>query len=343
LWFDFKQDYISHYPRWDYLINNYDGVGYYKITPDKFSALWEYQIKLISEKAPVCEENCNWNGNCSYSWSLNPVQINHQNVCLMNFSVTRPYIIQKWTLVSTVNNDILDDFYNLDWSKVVNSSDLVQLKNVVSNYDWDWVKKVVNNFISKYEKLAIKLIVDLSVYWIEFANPVAWKKFSDKNIIFVDWWWNNLVINSINISKPTTLIIKNSPKVTIKWNVYGNLMLIVPDGEIYFDSVDCDHKQVVNGIYITLSWFDTEHIINDDFNKSWCWDWRLEVKGILIGQNVDNLWQKRRSVLKDWFSSDKIQNIKQWGSLIIDTNTNLWSNLPPGAEDILTQIKIYKK
>jgi len=93
-------------------------------------------------------------------------------------------------------------------------------------------------------------------------------------------------------------------------------------------------------------------IENTNLNLSWCKYGNLQVKGILIGDGVDTLVQDRRSNLNNWFNvngSDraiKVQRRNQifnGASLLIEYSTDLWQQLPPGAEQFVNLLDIYKK
>lgn len=306
--------------------SNYYWRTNYLVSSNNFSKLWEYKIRLNKIDYQLCNGSSWQNG--SYDGT----------VCEMNFAVTRPYLLQRWTNISTVNNDVLSNFFKINWDPILSPS---ELKNItVSTYSW-WkdVEFILNDFISKYEKLAVKT-TNFDVLWLYNL-----KKVPDKEIYIIDAWWETIDLNSDSIvSTPATLIVKNWSLV-IKWNLKWNGMYIVPDWQIYFQPTNCDQKQLVEGIFISRD-YDTTRVLNNNLSATnWCKDGRLNIKWNLIWQWIDKLWTKRRSILEDFFNVwiSRVNKIYDWASLLIETNTKLWLNLPPGANELVDKLQIEKK
>ncbi len=306
----------------------YDGRITYLINPDKYKWLWEYKIKLKKVEYQVCDWS-NWT-----NWSYD------NTICEMNFAVTRPYLLQRWSTLSTVNNDVLANFYAINGTPIVPAS---QLQNItVSSYNW-WenLSYILSDFISKYEKLAVK-----PEWSVDMNIMVDVKKVPDKDIYIMDAWWKTIQIKSnANLSKPSTLIVKNW-NIKIRDDSNWNWMYIVPDGKIYFETNNCDLQQQVDGIYIAKS-FDTDLVINNDNSKTnWCKDWRLKINWLLIWEDSNNVWSKRRSVILNYFNTSnptqKLDKIYNWASCLIQTNTNIWIDLPPGADELMSKLQIKK-
>lgn len=306
--------------------SNYYWRTNYLVSSNSFSKLWEYKIRLNKIDYQLCNGSSWQNG--SYDGT----------VCEMNFAVTRPYLLQRWTNISTLNNDVLSNFLKINWDPILSPS---ELKNItVSNYSWGKdVEFILNDFISKYEKLAVKTS-NFDSLWLYNL-----KKVPDKEIYIIDAWGETIDLNTdSSVSNPATLIVKNWSLV-VKWNLKWNGMYIVPDWQIYFQPTNCDQKQLVEWIFISKD-YDTSRVLNNNLSATnWCKDGRLNVKWNLIWQWIDKLWAKRRSILEDFFNVwiSRVNKIYEWSSLLIETNTKLWLNLPPGANELVDKLQIDKK
>lgn len=88
---------------------------------------------------------------------------------------------------------------------------------------------------------------------------------------------------------------------------------------------------------------------NDKTEKRWCQEGNLIVNGVLIGDGIDNLISKRRSHLNNWFNAgvtrpaDREDLIYKGASLLIQSNPNLWTNMPPVADELTNQLKLQKQ
>jgi NADPH-dependent curcumin reductase CurA len=132
-------------------------------------------------------------------------------------------------------------------------------------------------------------------------------------------------------------------------------MFITKNGTIDFEedpSTYCQAPQVVKGIFVAGNGFTTSKIRNDNLNKSWCTYGNLQVKGILVGAGIDTLVENRRSNLNRWFragGSDESQRIQRrnqifnGASLLIEYSPELWAQLPPGADQFVNLLDVYKK
>lgn len=138
-------------------------------------------------------------------------------------------------------------------------------------------------------------------------------------------------------------------------------MFLVKNGTIMFDKSDasaggdrCPAPQVVKGIFVTDEGFvgRTPALKNDDLTLNRCTYGNLQVKGILIGNGVENIVESRRSHLNQWFSkvgsnaSDlaaRRNDIFNGAALLIEYSPSLWSALPPGASEFTKVLDIYKQ
>jgi hypothetical protein len=84
-----------------------------------------------------------------------------QRVCETNFTVTKPYLAQKssFGLVPKATTiDILDKFWNIAGNHITDSTDLdqVMIRNANDYAGGNTITTMMDTFISKYEKIAIK-------------------------------------------------------------------------------------------------------------------------------------------------------------------------------------------
>lgn len=140
-------------------------------------------------------------------------------------------------------------------------------------------------------------------------------------------------------------------------------MYIVPNGNIYVDVADCNKQQTLEGIFITAKEFRATDnptlarrgnvIENTDGATPRCRDGRLKISGVLAGNGVLNLVNARRSALNEWFTiagrpsratviATRRNQVYDGASLLIETNTSLWSDLPPGAADLDQLLKVFR-
>lgn len=346
-WPNIAQDFLSDYG-YSLTSSDYDWRRLVQIDAAKFNWLWEYKIDLYKVEYKVCSyqwQDSFWNpiywwDSWDYDWT----------VCQMNFSVSEPYLLQKWSTLSTVSNNVLGNMKYLDNTKIFEESDLSNIR--VSSYTW-WedLSYILNDFIDKYENLAVK--PDISSELNIISNI---KKVPNKNIYIIDWWWSTINLKpNANVSSPSTFIIKNW-NLKIRDNLDWNLVFIVPDWTVEFETSDCDDTQVVEWIFIAKT-FIADRIINDDSNSDWCKDWRMKLDWMLIwiqANPFNDLLDRKRSF---WWMKDgnnvihinrsdveeKLLRVFDWASLLIRTNTDIWMNLPPWTDELMEKLQIIKK
>jgi hypothetical protein len=116
----------------------------------------------------------------------------------------------------------------------------------------------------------------------------------------------------------------------------------------------CPSTQIVKGIFVTDKWFlGGEDLANNDLDTSRCTYGWLTVQGVLIGENIENIVQARRSQLNHRFmaggasessvKTERRNEIFKWASVFIEYSPSLWSSLPPGASDFTKVLDVYKK
>ena len=154
-----------------------------------------------------------------------------------------------------------------------------------------------------------------------------------------------------------TIIVKNGD-LEVVGNVGDNIMFIVPDGTISFRDESCD-RQIVRGIFVAGQGFEAlneeERQRNDDVDKERCHEGGLTVEGVMVGDNLEDLVQSKRSHLNHWFTfeddvfgddederKERRDEIINGASLLIKYNSSLWSILPPGGNEIVETLNISK-
>ena len=67
-------------------------------------------------------------------------------------------------------------------------------------------------------------------------------------------------------------------------------------------------------------------------------------------QDLRKVVEARRSFLDKWFNTDtqnfgqtnKKESILNGAALIINTDPSFWTSLPPGANELMTELQLYK-
>ena len=287
---------------------------------------WEYKFQISKVEYLQCDPNGKWQSD------------DVESVCQSNFILTDPYTVQKTPSGNFTNTST----YKLRNYLYANGSSTMDwlLKSIADTSAYapnDKVKTAMNNFIKKYEKLAVKVRSD------KFWNEVTVKKVPWKDIYFLD---GNVTFssNTNTINKPFT-IVQTRWNVTIKWNVQHNMMLLT-NGNITFNW-SCETTQTVKWIFyawwsLTRSWVRKNNDLNNTF---WCDEWWLQVKWVLVWNGLDGLMRNSRSSLTKWFGTDKkALAVMNWASVLIEYSPSVFtkSTMPPGAEDFTTALSVYK-
>lgn len=315
----------------------------------------EYKISLDDVSYDYC------NGTEFVSWA--PLK----TVCETNFTVTKPYLAQKssFGLTPKATNISLEGYKMLNgWTDLIKSTDLADIM-VLDESVYNGSNKVqamINTFITKYDKIALTVptasLKDTAFEWLGITVKVV-----PKQKIYILSSATKKTITLQNIKKfttPFTIVTKNLD-VVIKGNVDYNGMFLVKGGTITFEKSDevvggdrCPSTQVVKGIFVTDGGFlGGEKLANTVENKQRCTYGWLYVKGILIGNNVENIVESRRSQLNHWFKvgwtsdaairAERRNEIFNGAALLIEYSPSLWTSLPPGASEFTKALDIYKQ
>lgn len=317
--------------------------GTYKITLDDSilnDNYGEYKLSLEKVKYKYCDAN-------GKVLQGNP----YARVCQVNFAVTDNYLMQKWSVSSKTNSD-LSNYYMLNGSDIYRSIDLDKVSKLSSlNYAniSSSMKTLTNNLISKYEKIAVTATL----------SDTQVKKVPGKSIYIMPWW---KTFKGADLSVPTTIIVKGD--VNIEWNISKNILLIAT-GKIKFTLptpdrwIDSCETQIVNGIIVAQWWFaatPNNGYKNTNLNNPRCRKGNLQVYWVLVGNNLDDLVNSRRSHLEHWFTfkrngstitvndsevkAERRDEIYKGASVYIEQNPSLWRDMPPAADEFLKSLNV---
>lgn len=340
-----------------------NAFGKYSIDSDKFIdtnnedeyTFGEYKLVLEKVEYDYCRDN-----NEVDSTAID-------RVCSVNFAVTQPYIAQKSLFSRTPKStDIrLDKYKTIDGEDLIDSTDLNEIMVLnESNYNGGTkVRSMIRNFITKYDNLALT-VPKSSLKNTAFKDTDVTVKIVPSQKIYIlqsDTRKTVLLENIQTFTAPFTIVTQNIDLI-IKGNVDYNGMFLVQNGTIEFQQADdikqgdrCPSPQTVKGIFITDEGFvaTSQSLRNDDLTKKRCNYGNLHVKGILMGDGINDLVNSRRSQLNTWFytkssaeiaiKSERRNKIFDGAAVLIEYSPSLWSALPPGASEFTEVLNVYKQ
>ncbi|PID34585.1 MAG: hypothetical protein CR971_02485, partial [candidate division SR1 bacterium] len=354
-----KKDGIAAKDKDGKITNKYDwhiqkANGKYIIDTDGFDEiddnLGEYKLVLEEVRSQFCTPKGDWKKAQLYN-----------RVCEVNFTVTEPYLIQKglyglFPTATSQGRNFFGKFYEMkdsnpllqgsQFRKYLGSTTIVDGNDYKLNTT---LKSKIENFEKKYKKLAVA------------TNKTGVKKVPGKNIFFVTPDGNKPFTieqkgqNDTYVASKYTIIVDGN--VTVKGSITTNGMIIA--NKIKFeDKSDTAFRcemggQTVQGIFIAKNGFEGDSQFNTDENKERCNYGNLKVKGVLIGKDIKNLVDQKRSHLNGWFwvksqkdkdvDNERRREIFEGASVLVEYNPYLWTDLPPGASDFINAVDIYKK
>jgi len=257
------------------------------------------------------------------------------------FTVTKPYMIQLGNVFSNTSNV----------DPLINNKTLVQwwipAPNSIVSYDKSKLETAISSFVSKYKKYATvpnqQLFVDTTISWNKVPTQEVYYIDASQHGWFVKIWWE--------VSQPTTVIVENGNAI-IEWDIKGPLMLVVKNWNIKINNENMNKRTIMEGYYFTDGKFEVvwpavtyNNILNQNPNSViWYADGRLVVKWVLIWEDADKVYQKRRSLLKNWFRSGywPAYAVRNGASLSIVSTPNLWTNPPVWSKDLFQMLKVKK-
>ena len=244
------------------------------------------------------------------------VQHPYPRVCEVNFSVTKPYVLQKTPsgTVDATNTDLSKFRMYADGTATFDRTLSSILTVNPSNYTATTaVENAMTTFINRYSRLAVK--VNSSLF-----GTTNVKKVPGQDIYFVEGDMNiegfRYIYDTSKTRKNQTqgtnaiydrpfTIVQTSGNTTIKGNLNHNMMLLT-NGTITFDaSRNCNDTQVVKGVFYAKNGFKSINAQRNNKlnNAERCIGGNLHIKGIAIGDGLATVMQDRRSELNEWFWS----------------------------------------
>lgn len=309
----------------------------------KWDTYGEYKLALEQVKYQYCAEDGTWKDGALYD-----------AVCEVNFVLTKPYIMQvntAWVPKAT-SSTFLDRFYDIAWNKI--QTDLNNIVKVSeSSYNvTQSVQSQITQFKNKYEKLAVQITNN---WWWGVTSV---KKVPNQSIYFVKWNWTLQLSKSNSVVSKAFTIVVDWMDVEIDGSILTNGMIITNKTMSFKDSDCTSWWQVVQWIFIAQGGFKkNESTLNQNTKAARCHRWNLHVKWVLIGSNINNIVNSKRSQLNSWFETElkysttndsalkkeRRNEIFQWASVLVEYNQNVWSKLIPWAEIFTETLDVYKK
>lgn len=327
----------------------------------QFDQLWEYQIIWDKISFYTCNRQEVWSGTANVAGSQllsvtykrsTTRQVSANDVtCSMNMTVTSPYMTQQNGLsASTSDQNVMDRIKKLDGVRVLSTSPTT---TVWSSYQGSSnLGYLVSTFVDKYSQLATQK----SSLPLVIAGTL--KRIPGNKNIYVASSTNTTSVVTLTSSTPVgdvTLIVPNG-NVRIIGTIKGNLMLIVPNGTITvqldgsIDTRSSPNNQSLQGIYISQQ-MKSDTIHNTGLDGTWRFWWQLKIDGLVVNlakglDAINTLKSARRATLKEWFTANtevlRLKMVQNGSSLQINTSPSLWTNLPPGANELVTELQSFK-
>lgn len=279
-------------------------------------------------------------------------------ICQMNFGVTKQYAVTRTPRGTNTSTSDLPTYKRQDKTTVLQISELLKPLEPFTLGSAD--KNTILAMVNKYVNLSVKAdtITDKLDNNTTIVKAIV-SKVPGKNIFVIDAKTPMGTKGLITVMDNTTyqggaftLIVINGDLV-VKGNLQKNPngMFIVRDGDLTFsaigDALENNQDQLVKGIFIGLNNIkaegDNQPAFNNDLNKPWINGGRLTVQGIILGDDLTKMVEGRRSIVEDWFYKRAGDGLLDDGSLVIKANPEIFTNLPPGAEDISTTLNVFKK
>jgi uncharacterized repeat protein (TIGR01451 family) len=302
--------------------------------PNKYG---EYKLSLDGSTFYVCEQVTKSDGSKEWKQSTQRYEAKnagwYSNECSFNFTVTTPYFVQQGKSLGTVQISqwVLNNFFSFDTRGSI-IDNILQISQYQRTNNLAYLGQ---QFADKYTRLA-------GSYNANFRK-VAGKE------IYVKVGNANLTIAGGDLPRGT--IISNGGDITIQGDLRGKVMMIANGGTIYFESMNKDAVQQIEGIYIADNVKSLNQVFNKDLSKWWASKWWIRIKWIVISKDasdIEQIYGSRRSYLENWFKTDsngsnyKRDAILNGAALTIETDPSFWTSLPPGANELMTALEAYR-
>jgi hypothetical protein len=360
--------------QWSYLISLGTGVTQ--------GQLGEYKISLTNIQYSRCNEQKTYSGG-SYSYLYTITTWSEfARVCSNRFIVTRPYVIQEWSLLSTITGTSFSDFYTdakrlVDQTAVgtfstsvgINNTQVPTYVSMIGADGSEGRREFVNKFIDKYTQLAANNgTIEQYDEWFDGLNGVSSNSYTLRKVptreIYIYTWSVPLVLSDVSMNRlwvnnpfdgiTNLTIISPNANVVVFGNLKErNIMVLTKQNLIFAGWSLSPTAQEVHGIFASNG-YGGSLLKNSDRSQRWIDDGRLVVKGMLIGSDIDSLSNKRRSVIEDWFDGTldelggpaliraKRNKLIKGASLRIIPNPQLFISPPPGATELIESLSVAK-
>jgi len=324
-------DYFRDHPQFGQTVQYADGKDYMKIDSD-WDEFGEYKVSLDEMRYEYCDTE----------WDENKQQAITRRVCQANFALTKPYLMQKWASTSFADTN-LEDFYTLPWQRIIDSIQLDKVQSISEN----WYKptatlvNTIDDLITKYDRSDITTTVTI--------DGQEAKKVRGKDIYIVENW-TTIYTERVWFTRPITVIAKWD--LTIIGDVAYSIMFVVK-GNVSFVKEDCS-RQVINWIVMTQWSFTSaeREKPNTQLDQERCVDWWLTIKWLLIWQDIEAIFESKRSNLNDRFrqsdssisiNEERRKEIYDGAAVLIEHNPALRLNLPPLVNEIWSELQFFRK
>lgn len=239
----------------------------------------EYKLALETVSYNYCDNN-----------SQQQIGIPLDRVCEVDFTVTRPYVMQKNTFsaIPKVTTEVnLNNFFDMFGKPIMDSTDIRDIMVVdESKYDGGTdVNNLMRDFIEKQKKLA--LTIDRSQIQSYLSNnpTITVSKVPNQQIYIFEGNGGSLKLKELGtFTKPFTMIVRNMDLVIEGSIDKTNGMFLVQNGKISFNEPAtnrCAKKQTVNGIFVTDKGFGVQNegvTLNTDPSRERCNEGGLHVR-----------------------------------------------------------------
>lgn len=295
----------------------------------------EYKIRLKKIDYQVC--NGSWTANGSIA-PFNTFNDSYdETICEYNFTVSRPYLMQVWWLLSTNVSDSLFNFYGFssnEWSNNILAKYGVRLESVtLDQYAWSTnMNYLVDTFVEKYNKLAVQ----------DLARGNNAYKVPGKDIYV---FRGSLTYNPSAFSNTPKTIIVEQGDLKIDWNIRWNTLFVVPNGNIIVSTPDCNTTQTIEWILVTKKNIVSDRpYVNNNLSSNRCNYGNLEIRWLLVAHWLNEFINARRSVLDGWFiNGNKKDAVLRGASVLITSNDQLFTVGIPWLDEFSKEFTTLKR
>lgn len=281
-------------------------------------------------------------------------------VCTMPVGVVEWYRIDKWATLSSSTQksmSLLDE----TWEELLTSDTVSSVQKIQSTSDF---KSLIAIFMETFIGSNRWSSVMPAFPW--WADQSTKKSFTKRVHFFRGTQTRKAITLDTHFlsdpEKPFSLVVENADLIidgSLKWNG----MYVVDGGVVRFETKNCDMTDVVEWIFVTDRWFETENTLNTDpYAQQRCKGWNLVINWLLMGPWIDAKFvSSRRSQLdirwleqqdavgqiqtsqqKKAVTRKQWNRITEWPSVRIDTSPLARSKLPPWVRELFEAIAVWR-